>query len=255
MSRLLAVLLLIGSALAQMPMGGVTVSPGGGGGAITLANHMNAAGAIPASPYLLTQALGFTASSGNFMVCAVARAINSTTADITSVSINDGVTDYAMTAATTSLEATRGVIILYYRANIAAVTTVKVQFANSGADYAVECGEFSGMATTATTVNTAVTNQSGFVSSTSWSTFGSSHYTATAGNLLIAGCAEIGSVNVGTWTVGTGYTAIDSVNAAQSVQSMIEYQSSPPPGSYDGTGTWSQGAGGQRYESFIVSFK
>jgi hypothetical protein len=194
----------------------------------------------------ITQTLGWTTASGDFLVLTISGlsiTITSATGSGTGMTQDVTVTDPNL-----NTEA------LMRLANTGSVSSVTVNFTGSNGSVVTLCAaEYSGVSTSATPVNTAVTGFSGFVNNNTW-TNGS--YTATTGNLVIAGAEdEIGGT--GSWGVTGSWTLVTSFGtlSGTSVGAMLEEQLNVSAGAFIGTGTWPRGVtDGAKYTYFTVSY-
>jgi hypothetical protein len=137
----------------------------------------------------------------------------------------------------------------WYVPNSGNFTSVTITWSESnGSTSSTDCEEYSGLSPTAAVVNTALVTDSGYVSATSWS---SSSYTATTGNLVLSGSNY---TNTGGIWGGAGAWTLRGNFSANNVSMMVEDQLSPSAGSYIGTGTNAVGGFGH-WTSWIVSFE
>lgn len=208
--------------------------------------NQNCFGNLTVASNAVTQSLGWTTGTGNFFALSIGGAsitITSATASGTTMTQDATVTD-----ASSNTEA------LMRLANTGSVSSVTVNFSGSNGSIVTLCAaEYSGVSTSATPVNTAVTGSSGFVNTNTWT---NGAYTATAGNLVLSG-VEASIFHTGTWAATGSWTLVTSYGtfSSTSVGAMLEEQRNVSAGSFIGTGTWSNGAGdGARYNYFTVSY-
>lgn len=237
--------------LAQNIGGGASIggvsSVGGGVPAAAIARvNQGAFGALTISSEAVTQALGWTVGSGHFLTVFAAAGSGSI---ISSVVANPGA--YAMTQAA-YLSASHNVIGLYYLPNTTSgINSITINWTSSnGSTVSLEAAEYSGLSTTAAPVSAGLTNDSGFVTVTTWT---SSAYTAVASGLLISCSANNGAA--GSFTSGSGWTQTASYGGGTTPETTLQEILAPSAGSISGTGTWSVGTAGQYYDNAIVEFK
>jgi hypothetical protein len=198
----------------------------------------------------ITQSLGWTVGSHNFLALEIGTNVNGAT-NISSVTAYAGATPYAMTRAAIEDGDHLG-IALYYLPNASAITSVAVNFTgNNGASINLIAAEYSGLSTTASVVNTAVTNDSGYTSSQNWST---GAYTSTVGGLILSGVDQATFGSSTTFTAGSGWTAVASESSGTSSGCLFLEEQLKTAGSVTGTGS-SFVPMHTYFESFVVEIK
>jgi hypothetical protein len=207
-------------------------------------------GDLTVSSSNVTQSLGWTVGSNRFFVLQIAGTTE-LNANINSVTAYAGATPYAMTLAA-DMDGSHGSAVLYYLPNASAINSINVNFNNlNGSQVDLIAAEYSGMSTTASVINPAVTLDSGYTSAMTWSV---GPYTATAGNLLLTGTTIATYATADALTPGTGWSEVGALTSGSSGWvDILQQQLSVPAGSYNGTGTSSLSAD-VYYNSYIVSF-
>jgi hypothetical protein len=221
---------------------GTVAVPSPIGGAISRVNQ-GCFGNLNVSGGVVTQSLGWTTASGDFLVLQVAGlsiTITSATASGATMTQDATVTDgFANTTALMRL------------ANTGSVSSVTVNFTGSNGSIVGLCAaEYRGVSPTATPVNTAVVGSSGAVNTNTWT---NGAYTAAYGNLVLSGAGE--KQGGGVWGAGSGWTMVANFSAMANSSLMMEEQLNVSAGSFTGTGTWSLGAGGAHYTYYTVSYQ
>ncbi len=189
-----------------------------------------------------TCTLAQTVTPGDFLFCITYGLPGSTTISATA---NPG--SVAMTQVFNT--SPHDTLASWYVPNSGNFTSVTLTWSGSnGSLSSTDCEEYSGLSPTAAVVNTALVTDTGYIVATSWS---SSSYTATTGNLVLSGSNY--TTTGGIWGAAGAWTLRGNFSANQ-VSMMVEDQLSPSAGSYIGTGTNAVGGYGY-WTSWIVSFK
>jgi hypothetical protein len=197
----------------------------------------------------VTQSLGWTVASHDFLVVEVGGASSGST--INSVIAYAGATPYTMTLATVET-GSHSAVALYYLPNASGITSVTVNYAgNNGADVNVIAAEYSGLSTTASVVGSAVTADSGYTNAQTWSV---GPYTAPVGGLVLTGLAHTTYSSSETFTAGLGWNIVANYSAGTGGTNLVLEEQLKGAGSCTGTGSTSLNSY-TYFDTFIVGFK